>query len=91
MNENVDRRPSRILAAACVCALGALALMSWSLFDPRPLPVIAAMSVGQALGTLSFLAFVYVVAMDLRQRRTPATPTSSPPTSSPPSSISSDD
>ncbi len=62
------KRPtsSRILAVACVCALVALAMMIWSLFDPRPLPVVAAMSVGQALGTLSFAAFLYVVAMDLR-------------------------
>jgi hypothetical protein len=58
---------NRVLVMACVCALGALALMAWSLFDPRPLPVIAAMSVGQALGTLSFAAFVYVVARDLRR------------------------
>jgi hypothetical protein len=59
--------PSRILSVACVCALAALAMMIWSLFDPRPIPVIAAMSVGQALGTLSFVAFLYVVAMDLRR------------------------
>jgi hypothetical protein len=55
-----------VLRVACVCALASLGLMSWSLFDPRPLPVIAAMSVGQLLGTLSFLAFLYVIARDLR-------------------------
>jgi hypothetical protein len=62
------RKPAttRVLRIACLCALAALALMSWSLFDPRPLPVILAMSVGQVLGTLSFLAFLYVVALDLR-------------------------
>jgi len=38
----------------------------WSLVDPRPIPVILAMSVGQALGTLSFLAFLGVVVYDLR-------------------------
>jgi hypothetical protein len=47
----------------------ALALMTWSLFDPRPLPVIAAMSVGQVLGTMSFVGFLYVVARDLRLSR----------------------
>jgi cytosine/uracil/thiamine/allantoin permease len=64
----------RILQGACVCALAALAMMAWSLFDPRPLPVVAAMSVGQVLGTLSFLSFLYVVATDLRRVRqtTPA-------------------
>jgi hypothetical protein len=55
--------------AACICALAALAMMSWSLFDPRPLPVIGAMSIGQLLGTLSFLTYLYVVARDLRRRR----------------------
>jgi hypothetical protein len=43
-----------------------LALFVWSLVDPRPIPVILAMSVGQALGTLSFLAFLGVVVYDLR-------------------------
>jgi hypothetical protein len=57
----------RILQGACVCALAALAMMAWSLFDPRPLPVVAAMSIGQVLGTLSFLSFLYVVATDLRR------------------------
>lgn len=59
---------SRILLLACMCALVALAMMAWSLFDPRPIPVIASMSVGQALGTASFLAYLFVVARDLRSR-----------------------
>jgi hypothetical protein len=56
----------RVLAFACWCALLALSLMIWSLFDPRPIPVVVAMSVGQVLGTLSLLAFVYVVVADWR-------------------------
>jgi hypothetical protein len=56
------------LRVACVLALGALGLMVWSLFDPRPVPVIAAMSIGQVLGTLSFASFLYVVVVDLRRR-----------------------
>jgi hypothetical protein len=56
----------RLLTLACGCALAGIALMVWSLFDPRPLPVVGAMSVGQAFGTLSFGLFLYVVAMDLR-------------------------
>jgi hypothetical protein len=60
---------SSIVRLACWCALAALALMTWSLFDPRPLPVIAAMSMGQVLGTISFVAFLYVVARDLRPFR----------------------
>jgi hypothetical protein len=58
---------SSVVRLACWCALGALALMTWSLFDPRPLPVIAAMSVGQVLGTMSFVAFLFAVARDLRR------------------------
>jgi peptidoglycan/LPS O-acetylase OafA/YrhL len=54
------------LQIACVLALAALALIACSLFDPRPIPVILAMSVGQVLGTLSFAAFLGVVVYDLR-------------------------
>jgi hypothetical protein len=60
-----------VLSGACVLALLALGLMIWSLFDPRPIPVIVAMSIGQVLGTLSLLAFVYVVAADWRSGRAP--------------------
>jgi hypothetical protein len=63
----------RVLQSACVLALVALGLFVWSLFDPRPIPVILAMSVGQVIGTVSLLAFLVVVARDLRagQRREP--------------------
>jgi hypothetical protein len=57
----------RILDAACVLALVALGLMIWSLLDPRPIPVILAMSVAQALGTASLVAFLVVVADDVRR------------------------
>jgi hypothetical protein len=57
----------RTLNAACWCALVALALMVWSLLDPTPMPVLVAMSAGQVLGTLSLVAFLAVVAVDLRR------------------------
>jgi hypothetical protein len=60
---------SSVLRIACLCALASLGLMTWSLFDPRPLPVIAAMSIGQVLGTISFVSFLVVVARDLRPMR----------------------
>jgi hypothetical protein len=60
-----------VLANACILALLAVGLMIWSLFDPRPIPVVVAMSVGQVLGTLSLLAFVYVVVADWRARTEP--------------------
>ncbi len=56
----------RLLIFACVLSLVALALMVWSMLDPRPIPVIGAMSLGQVVGTISFLLFIYVVIVDLR-------------------------
>jgi hypothetical protein len=65
-------RTDHILRGACLLALAALGLMTWSLFDPRPIPVVLAMSVGQALGTLSLGAFLAVVVADLRAGRATA-------------------
>ena len=64
--------PQRWLTVACVCALAALALMTWQIFDPTVWPVMVAMSLGQVLGTASFAAFGYVVYADYRARRRPA-------------------
>jgi hypothetical protein len=57
------------LRIACVVALVALGLVVWSVVDPRPIPVVMAMSLGQVLGTLSFAAYGVVVLADLRSRR----------------------
>jgi uncharacterized membrane protein YbhN (UPF0104 family) len=66
----VSTRPlDRWLVVACVCALAALALMTWQIFDPTVWPVMVAMSLGQVLGTASFAAFGYVVLADFRARR----------------------
>lgn len=65
-------RPSaypRVLRGACLLALAALGLMAWSLLDPRPVPVMVALSAGQALGAASLAAFAVVVAADLRRAR----------------------
>lgn len=51
---------------ACYLALAALGLIIWSLVQPAPLPVIGAMTVGQVLGTLSLLFFLYAIVADLR-------------------------
>jgi hypothetical protein len=56
------------MVAASLLALVALSLIVWAVLDPRPVPVIVAMSVGQVLGTLSFCAFLAVVIGDLRAR-----------------------
>lgn len=58
----------RWLIVACVCALAALALMTWQIFDPTVWPVMVAMSLGQALGTASFAAFGFVVLAHFRAR-----------------------
>jgi hypothetical protein len=52
---------------ACYFALLALALMLWSLIHPAPIAVVVAMSVGQAIGTLSMLFFLYAIVADLRR------------------------
>jgi hypothetical protein len=54
---------------ACVLALLALALMVWSQLDQTPIPVVVAMSVGQAIGTLSLLYYGVAILVDFRRRR----------------------
>ena len=58
---------SRLMVYACILGLIGLALMSWSLFEQGWIPVMMAMSVGQGIGTLSFVLFLVVVLIDLRQ------------------------
>jgi hypothetical protein len=55
----------KILCIACVMALIALPMMVWSVFSPTVWPVLVALSVGQVIGTLSFVLFLVVVARDL--------------------------
>jgi hypothetical protein len=73
---------SRVLGAACLLSLLALALMVWSLLEPTPMPVLVAMSVGQVLGTVSLLMFGAVVIADMRRahlERAPSSPDPAPP------------
>ncbi len=66
----MSARPfERWLVVSCACALAALALMTWQVFDPTVWPVMVAMTLGQVLGTASFAAFGYVVFADYRARR----------------------
>lgn len=73
MSFDVSRMPPdramQILRVSAAFAIVALLLMLWSLVDPRPAPVLIALSIGQALGTASFVAYITVVAWDLRRRR----------------------
>jgi hypothetical protein len=64
-----ERRIAIILRVAAVFALIGLGLMVWGVLVPTPMPVILAMSVGQGIGTLSFLLFIVAVIADLRRAR----------------------
>jgi len=57
------------LRVAAALTLVALALMVWSLIDPTVLPVMVAMTIGQAIGTAAFAAYGWVVFRDLFRRR----------------------
>lgn len=62
----------KLVLAACVLGLIAMALMCWSVLDPTPFPVLVAMSVGQGIGTASLLCYlsaVFVEAWHLRNKR----------------------
>jgi hypothetical protein len=65
-----------LLAGACVSALVGLALIVWSVLDPRPIPVMAAMSVAQGLGVLAFLLYGVVVITHVRDEPPPPPETS---------------
>lgn len=55
------------LGHSAVLPLLGLAFLAWSLVDPRPLPGIATVSLGQALGTAAFAIYVFVIARDLHR------------------------
>lgn len=69
------------LLLSCMLALVGLALMVWSQLDPRPIPLIVAMSAGQAIGTVSLGLFGWVVVSDIRRKGAPFIPPDEPPRS----------
>ena len=54
--------------AACIFALVGLSLMSYSIVDPRAIPVITAMSVGHVFGISAFACYLLAIVLDLRKR-----------------------
>ena len=56
-----------LLRIAAVLTLIGLALMAWSMLVPTPLPVMLAMTVGQAIGTAAFGLYLLVVVRELRR------------------------
>ena len=61
--------PTGWLRIACVLAMVGLALMMWSLIDPRAQPVLVALSLGQGIGTLSLALYLRVIIRDYRGHR----------------------
>ena len=65
------KRPSieTVTRWSALLALAGLALVALSLLVPKPLPVVAAMTLGQVLGTASLLLFVSALVLDLLRGR----------------------
>jgi hypothetical protein len=59
----------RLITTSCVLGLVAMAMMCWSVLDPTPVPVLVAMSAGQAVGTLSLLCYIAAVIIEARRER----------------------
>lgn len=62
-------RSHTLLRVSGVLTLVGLALMVWSMLEPTPLPVMLAMTVGQAVGTSAFALYLFVVIRDVRRDR----------------------
>ncbi len=60
---------ARTAQLSAVLTILALALMVWSMLQPTWIPVILAMSLGQALGTLAFALYGLAIWRDLRHAR----------------------
>lgn len=69
MQAITKRRSHTLLRISGVLTLIGLALMAWSMLEPTPLPVMLAMTVGQAVGTSAFALYLFVVIRDLRRDR----------------------
>jgi hypothetical protein len=54
-----------LVRLACMLALAALAIMAYSIVNPRPLAVIFAMSVGHVLGIVAFVIYFASVLLDV--------------------------
>jgi hypothetical protein len=57
-------KPVALVRLAAILALVGIGLMVWSLLEPRPIPIMVAMSVGQGIGTMSLLLYIAVVIAD---------------------------
>ncbi len=67
-----EPRARQLLRGAAALTAAGLGLMMWSILVPTAMPVVLAMSVGQALGTTAFAMFGWVVFDELRSGRAAA-------------------
>jgi hypothetical protein len=66
---HLSRRASVGLRISAALTLVGLALMVWSMLVPTPLPVMLAMTVGQAVGTTAFAIYLVIVVRQLQRER----------------------
>jgi len=72
LDRALRRSVPELVRVACVLALLALALVCWSVLQPRPIPVILAMSAGHAIGGTAFACYLLAVILDAVRRPRPA-------------------
>ncbi len=58
----------KLVRASCFASVLAMLLMSWSVLDPTPFPVIISMSVGQVIGTVALACYCAAVFLAQVQR-----------------------
>jgi hypothetical protein len=69
VSDELSRRATIGLRVSATLTLIGLGLMVWSMLAPTPLPVMLAMSVGQAVGTTAFAIYLVIVVRQLRRER----------------------
>jgi hypothetical protein len=62
------RNPEWLVRAAALLALVGLSFIAASILIPKPLAVVAGMTVGQGLGTLSLLLYLRAIWVDRTER-----------------------
>ena len=62
-----DQTAIKLLRVAAALALLALGLMVWGIVDKGVIATVVSMTVGQAIGTLSFATFLFVIFRDIRR------------------------
>jgi len=66
-----DGKQSIALRVCALLTIIGLALMVWSILAPTPLPVMLAMTAGQAIGAAAFATYLIIVIRALRRELRP--------------------